>query len=545
MRSKFQCWIFLFIVLGISNVTLAQVQIIDTLNIITKDKNRIEELTKASREVMARAEYKTYKKYLDTLYDLAQTNNLEQLKARVLAQRGTALNKLGEYENAIADFTKALEIQNKMEFKPLDKAVTLANLCDAYNNISDYQRIREVASEILELQKQHQLPEMLAAAAYTSLSKISLSENKFEEALEFHQKVEDIGKRLKSDNIIGLATLNSAEVYLGLHEYEKALTKSQKAIEYAEGFNSLEYQCVGFLHKSEALKNLNKMSDAQVSIKRSIDIAIEQNYKEYLMKGYLVQAEIYESQQDFKSSNDYYKLYLASKEDYLATLSKAKRLEVEKEMLAKEKVISKQKSSINQLLLYGVLIILLLLVFLILYIKKKKQLEEDNRQIIENGKILSNENATLKNKLQELAINNSKTEYTAEVVKIKKKYQNSSLSEEDKETYTTQILEYMENEKPYLNPELKQLDIAEDLSMSVHLLSQILNDCFKRNFNGFINLYRVNEAKKRLQDPEFMDNKIIAIGYEVGFSSKTSFHRVFKSTVGKTPSDYRDLVLNN
>ncbi|GAA4270780.1 helix-turn-helix domain-containing protein [Aquimarina gracilis] len=545
MRSQFQYWIFLFIVLGISNTIHAQVQIIDTLNIPTKDKNRIRELKKASREVMDKAEYKTYKKYLDTLYELAEINKLEQLKARLLAQRGTAFNKLGEYENAITDFTKALKIQDSIEFKPLDKAVTLANLCDAYNNLGDNEKIKEVASKILELQKQHQLPEILAAAAYTSLSKISISENKFEEALEFHQKVEDIGVRLKSDNIIGLANLNRAEVYLKLKEYEKALVTSQKSIEYAKKISSFEYLCVGYLHKAKALKNLGDIEAAQESLRKSIEIALEQGYKVYVMEGRLLQAEIYELKQDFKSSNNYYKLYLTSKEDYLATLSKAKRLEVEKEMLAKEEVISKQKSSINQLLLYGVPVILLLSVFLILYVKKKKKLEEDNLQILENKKILESENTSLKNKLNELALTNSKGDNEEIKIKTRKKYQNSSLSQEEKRMYATSILNYMEKEKPYLNPDLKQSDMAQHLSISIHLLSQVLNDCFKRNFNGFVNLYRINEAKRRLQDPQFLNSKIIAIGYEVGFSSKTSFHRVFKNTVGRTPSDYRDLVLNN
>ena len=42
-----------------------------------------------------------------------------------------------------------------------------------------------------------------------------------------------------------------------------------------------------------------------------------------------------------------------------------------------------------------------------------------------------------------------------------------------------------------------------------------------------------------MQDPKYDNYKILAIGYEAGFKSKTSFNRVFKTHVGLTPSEYK------
>ncbi|AXT60743.1 AraC family transcriptional regulator [Aquimarina sp. AD10] len=98
----------------------------------------------------------------------------------------------------------------------------------------------------------------------------------------------------------------------------------------------------------------------------------------------------------------------------------------------------------------------------------------------------------------------------------------------------------MDNEKPYLDFEIKQSDIAKNLSMTIHQFSEVLNVCLEKNFNSFINLYRVNEAKNLIKNPKYKDFKILAIGYEAGFNSKTSFNRVFKQLVGKTPSEYRE-----
>ena len=115
----------------------------------------------------------------------------------------------------------------------------------------------------------------------------------------------------------------------------------------------------------------------------------------------------------------------------------------------------------------------------------------------------------------------------------------SSFSAEEEQKYMTSILNYMEKEKPYLNHEINQSDMAKNLHMSVHLFSEVLNICFKKNFNNFINLYRVDTAKRLMRDPKFAYYKILAIGYEAGFPSKTSFNRVFKNLVGLTPTEYQ------
>ncbi|HDR67474.1 MAG TPA: helix-turn-helix domain-containing protein, partial [Bacteroidaceae bacterium] len=52
------------------------------------------------------------------------------------------------------------------------------------------------------------------------------------------------------------------------------------------------------------------------------------------------------------------------------------------------------------------------------------------------------------------------------------------------------------------------------------------------------NDYRVEEVKKRLQDPKFKHLTILAIAYESGFNSKSSFNTIFKERTGLTPSDY-------
>ena len=121
----------------------------------------------------------------------------------------------------------------------------------------------------------------------------------------------------------------------------------------------------------------------------------------------------------------------------------------------------------------------------------------------------------------------------------KTKYDSSSLSYQESENYLKELLKHMEQEKPYLDGDLKLADLAEQLTIPSHHLSQIINERLNNNFFEFVNAYRVEEAKKLLRDPDKQDYKILRVAFESGFNNKTTFNSAFKSEVGTTPSLYR------
>ena len=127
-----------------------------------------------------------------------------------------------------------------------------------------------------------------------------------------------------------------------------------------------------------------------------------------------------------------------------------------------------------------------------------------------------------------------------------KKYQKSFLSEEQSRSYMEKLRDHMRQNKPYLKPDLKLSDLAANLSISTNHLSQMLNQEAKTSFFDFINYYRIEEVKRRLSNPEFKNFTILSIALECGFNSKTSFNRVFKKSMGMTPSEYsRSIIPQN
>lgn len=108
--------------------------------------------------------------------------------------------------------------------------------------------------------------------------------------------------------------------------------------------------------------------------------------------------------------------------------------------------------------------------------------------------------------------------------------------------YKKRIRMVMEREKPFLDDQLKLNDLASMVDLSPHQLSYCLNRYFNTSFSDFINSYRIEEAKRLLTDPHKEQLKILAIGYNAGFNSKTSFYTTFKKHTGMTPSTYRKTV---
>jgi AraC-like DNA-binding protein len=91
----------------------------------------------------------------------------------------------------------------------------------------------------------------------------------------------------------------------------------------------------------------------------------------------------------------------------------------------------------------------------------------------------------------------------------------------------------------YKNPQLTIGLLAQEIDIPKRKLSELINDHYDQNFVDFINTYRINCAKHRLLNPNDPKETILEVMYEVGFNSKSSFHKAFKKKTGSTPAEYK------
>jgi AraC-like DNA-binding protein len=104
------------------------------------------------------------------------------------------------------------------------------------------------------------------------------------------------------------------------------------------------------------------------------------------------------------------------------------------------------------------------------------------------------------------------------------------------EAVVARIESAMMQDKLYREMSCNREQFAKKLELPEHVISRTINQAMGKNFNEYINSYRVQEAQTRLASEE---TSITAIAFEVGFSSTASFNRVFKAMVGRSPTEYR------
>jgi YesN/AraC family two-component response regulator len=126
-----------------------------------------------------------------------------------------------------------------------------------------------------------------------------------------------------------------------------------------------------------------------------------------------------------------------------------------------------------------------------------------------------------------------------------KKYQKSPLKAGEMNAYLQKLETYLQEEQPYLEPDLNLRQLADRINLHPNYLSQLLNERRGQNFNEYINSYRLETFKEKVADPANRNLTILALAYDSGFNSKTVFNTFFKKSMGMTPKQYWKEVTDN
>ncbi len=95
-------------------------------------------------------------------------------------------------------------------------------------------------------------------------------------------------------------------------------------------------------------------------------------------------------------------------------------------------------------------------------------------------------------------------------------------------------------DRAYRQDGLTIAQLADRLGMPEYRLRRLVNQALGyRNFNSFLNFYRIADAKAALADPAQAEVPVLTIALDAGFSSLGPFNRAFKAETGMTPSEFR------
>lgn len=533
--------VFLLVSLGIldPNYFIVCRQDIVQQNPLEKAETYLEKLASNYAE----GNYQLHKTYSDSLLQISTKHNLTKMQILGLTNQAVFYKNRSERLKAIELYHKALE---KCEQIPEDfrtKIIVLVNMGNIYNDIGYHEKAIKYMKNVLQLLDTNENSDRIRAAALVGLANNYLEFNNHQKTIFYAEKAKAIGEKLENEDVIISATNNISDAYIISKNYEKALKINETVAHLSMLEKPTKKRASFLLNNGIANYHLNHLDVSLKNLNECQELSNEKRILETQMYAHEFLAKVYEKKNDYKSSIAEQKQYRYIRELFLKDKKDASNEDLNQELDLKSEIIAEHRQELKGfsknkifILSFSACLLLLLSCFLMFNIRRKKRLKEAQIKLQNQYRNLQKDFNNYKRE----AIKETLIKTKASKKKTLKPYKNSSLNPQKRQEYKSKILAYMTKEKPYLNPEMTQSDLALEIDISSHHFSEVLYYNMEQNFYNFINSYRILEAQNLMKDSKYFDSKILAIAYDSGFKSKSTFNRIFKNHTGITPSEYRN-----
>lgn len=436
------------------------------------------------------------------------------------------------------------ELQNVSESEYPGKGNAYFHIGQAFSFFHDYDKAMPYLRKALNPPKYYfDRSDLLARNAigeyYNSVGLIDSAEYYFRSAYfsSHNVKAKPILDAISLSNI-GQSLLNKKDYNNAISYLRAGLNRilMDNDYEFASDVTLGLAKC--YLAKNDFKKAKSLIDSTRMFIDRSDHVDLYQSLYPLMCDYYSKTANTQLSAAYFDSTLMITKLY-ADKYNSLHIL-KAEQDLYESKAKAKDEEIRLKEENFKSKIFYGVAILLIItigLLFLIVLYHKNR--------IAYRALVLKN---------QDWARDTSYDTYEApEVIEpepaaVDTVEDTVEIVEEEKEDEPTkedialmkQVHELVTKDKIYKDMELTLDALAKRMSVNRNYLSKAINKTTNKNFNTYINEYRVKEAIKILSSKKADLMSIDAIAFDAGFNNRTSFYQSFKKITGLSPSDFRD-----
>lgn len=118
------------------------------------------------------------------------------------------------------------------------------------------------------------------------------------------------------------------------------------------------------------------------------------------------------------------------------------------------------------------------------------------------------------------------------------RYAKSGLKEAEADDLHRRLTRLMREQELYKRNDITLADLAALLDTHPNYLSQVINVREQKNFYHYINTLRVRAFIEAKDDPAKKHYSFLALAFDCGFNSKSTFNKYFKTYTGKTPSEF-------
>jgi tetratricopeptide (TPR) repeat protein len=494
----------------------------------------------------------------------------------------------GEFDKSILYYEKAYQLD--IDNHDFLSAAEITNLCgDAYNQKGDYQKAMHYFNETEKscdtLIKNTSLKgsvKKLYSILYTNIGLLYHNLDSVQKPLNYFKNALKYATEIKDSTRIAASYSNMGMIYNSQKKYKLASDMYFLALTVSRNIGDKYYESKILNNIANIFEIQNKIDSAMLFIKMARKISIEQGNKlnlsladrniarYYLKSGqydsafryithaiaiseeigtlqrtfenYNILSQVYEKKGKIDLALKYYKRFAELKDSVSGQETREKIAEIqtkyETEKKEKENVILREDNQIKEMaigkrntLLYvfvGVTSVILIFLIIIIVLFRSKNRAYQNL-VIQNLRLLQFEKQFEKNiiSLSESGI------------------LNKTGSDDEFHGLGLRLQKFLIEEKPYLWSDVNMDEFCKKLNTNRTYLSKIINDQYDQNFHDLICEYRIRTARDMLQDTKHKHLSVEGIGEIAGFKSNSHFHKKFKSLVGLTPNQFRDIAFKS
>lgn len=330
-------------------------------------------------------------------------------------------------------------------------------------------------------------------------------------------------------------------------QYQKAIAYCGKMLELTgTKKENRRYWLYVYIARAQLYSRIHRYDLALADAKTVEKMGVLYDLKDVRLLAYQDLAKYYGLAGDSLLSEKYHQRHIALKDSLLnyQQVATVKEMSFLKEMKQFEKDLEESERSRVRWIAFFVITAIVACggVASFVWVRRK------NRRLLETNEKLYEKNLEMlhrdeENKRQRQEQDEANVQAQMDELNIEQgKYKGSNLDEETKKQLYAKIRDVMESSAEVFNPDFSIDRLAELSNSKSKAVSQVINELYGHNFKMFVNEYRIKEACKRMNDAQYKQFTIEAMGNGVGFKSRNSFITAFKRFTELTPSDYQAIA---
>lgn len=481
----------------------------------------------------------------------------DSVKALVMNARGI-YHAMMQNNNFVAQqyFFKSLELAKKSGFEDLSHRVR-GNLLTLSHSMGDSIAF-EIATEVYEYGVKEKNKEQISMGAYYLATYYYTQEN-FDKAEEYINTAIKTYNEYPYEDIASVYLLY-AKVLIDRNLLDEAELTVKKAISLANKYNQVPIEIDAYIAHGEVEYRKKNYQSAIDIVKKAVEHAKSAGLtnkiidcNQLMAHNYLAMNRVDEALVCTQNANTLLNEQATINMERLSHEQRVMRDIEQKEMEAKlkQEQIAAQR---NIMILLGIVVLILLALLVVIIssyrkrhklyksivlqnsrsIAKQKELQQQIDYLYKEKELIEKE---MKDK--ELVEQNAQKRQDEEGVPASAKKSSFAMSDDKMEGLYTDLCQLMEKEYLYKEAQLTREKMAERLGTNRTYLIKVIKEKTNMNYLQFVNSYRINEAIKILSDKDKVNYPLKQIWSDLGFSSPSTFFKLFQQAVGITPSVYR------